>query len=124
MPVAQTNNTGGDLPPTQYLLLETLAARCRLGETYWTFPDRCQPAAAALERRGLIWTRSGPAPRRFEARFTDAGRAEWLPDGYVPPFAAPIARVRGLCEAAQDGGRDMLRLAPSQVLAALDGGTS
>lgn len=77
------------LPPTQYLLIEVLAARHRLGEQHWTFPDRCAPAARALEQLGLIWTRSGPAPGCFEARFTDSGRAAALPDDYAPP-AGPI----------------------------------
>ncbi len=113
----------GKLPPTQYLLMATLAARYRLGETYWTFPDQCLPAARNLEAKGLITTRSGPAQHAFEAQFTDAGLAMAMPpgSGYVPPFAAPIERVRRLCEAAQEGGADLMRLAPSQVLAALDG---
>jgi hypothetical protein len=109
------------LPPTQYLLLEVLAARMRLGESYWTFSDCCMPAARKLEERGLITTRSGPAPKAFEARFTDAGRAACLFRTYVSPTEAPIARVRKLCEAATDDGQDLMRLAPSQILAALDG---
>ena len=28
------------LPPTQYLVLDVLAARYRLGENAWTFPAR------------------------------------------------------------------------------------
>ncbi len=109
------------LPPTQYLLLETLTARYRLGETYWTFPDACAPAARKLEQSGLITTRSGSEPYRFEARFTEAGLAVWVSGDYVSPFAAPIERVRRLCEAAQDDGTDLTRLAPSQILAALGG---
>lgn len=112
------------LPPTQYLLLEVLAARYRVGETYWAFPDRVRPAANKLEADGLIWLRSGPAPDCFEARFTDAGRAACLSHPYVSPTQAPIERVRRLCLAAQDDGRDLLRLAPSQVLAALNGGVA
>jgi hypothetical protein len=117
--VTDTSN----LPPTQYLLMETLAARCRLGESYWTFPNTCMPAARKLEEAGLITTRE-PGGYAFEASFTDAGRAVWLPDGYVAPTERPIARVRKLCEAARDGDRDLMRLTPSQVLAALDGRAS
>lgn len=114
------------LTPMQSLLMEVLAARYRLGETHWTFADRCMPAARRLEEKGLVTTRSSPAPCSFEARLTDAGRVVAMPpdSGYVPPFAAPIERVRRLCEAAQDDGRDLLRLAPSQVLAVLDGAAS
>ena len=35
------------LPPTQYLVLEVLAARARLGEACWTFPSRLKPALNA-----------------------------------------------------------------------------
>lgn len=73
------------LPPTQYLILEVLAARYRMGEHHWTFPDRCAPAARALEQAGLVWLRSGPAPHAFEARFTDAGRVACLSGEYVSP---------------------------------------
>jgi hypothetical protein len=73
------------LPPTQYLILDVLAARWRTGEEHWTLPNRCASAARALERAGLVWLRSGPVPGCFEARFTDAGRAAALSDDYTPP---------------------------------------
>jgi hypothetical protein len=84
-PPAETVVDVDALPPTQYLILEVLAARYRLGEQHWTFPDRLAPAGRALEDAGLIWTRSGPVPHYFEARFTDAGRAAALSDEYTPP---------------------------------------
>lgn len=109
------------LPPTQYLILELLAARYRLGETYWTFTDRVRPAADKLQNAGLIEVGSSPAPYAFQARFTEAGRLAWLSGDYVSPLAAPVERVRRLCEAAREDGQDLMRLSPSQVLAALDG---
>lgn len=81
------------LPPTQFLVLEVLAARYRTGETYWTLPDRCAPAARALERAGLVWLRSAPVSGHFEARFTDAGRAAALLDGYVTPNDAKLRKA-------------------------------
>lgn len=73
------------LPPTQYLMLETLAARLRTGEPCWTFPDRLKPTAAALESLGLVWTHSGPTPGAFQVWPTDAGRAAILSPDYTPP---------------------------------------
>lgn len=73
------------LPPTQYLILEVLAARWRLGEPFWTFPDRLKPAARALQQAGLVWTNSSPTPRCFQVSFTDAGRNAAMSDSYSPP---------------------------------------
>ena len=72
------------LPPVQYLIMETLAARYRLGEPYWTFPLRLRAALDALRDKGLIWTRSAPTPD-LQAYLTDAGRACCLSDAYMTP---------------------------------------
>lgn len=85
MPAADVLDT---LPPTQQLLLETLAARLRLGHTHWTFSHRCAPAAKALVDDGLITTRSGPLPGRFEARLTTTGQTATLDPDYTPPGQA------------------------------------
>ncbi|HEY0696758.1 MAG TPA: hypothetical protein VGD43_03005, partial [Micromonospora sp.] len=52
------------LPPTQYLILETLAARHRLGELLWTFPSgrAYRHAADQLADAGLVGWKSGVAP--------------------------------------------------------------
>lgn len=84
------------LPPVQYLVMETLAARARLGERYWTFPTRLRPALNALEARGWIWVRSAPTPH-LQAWLTDAGRSVALWDGYVSAAdrdRATLAAVR------------------------------
>lgn len=81
------------LPPTQYLVLEVLAARERLGEHYWTFRTRDRPAIAALEELGLVWSRSAPTPNAVQVSLTDKGRAEVLAESYAAPLAA--AEVRG-----------------------------
>ena len=72
------------LPPVQYLIMETLAARYRLGEPYWTFPLRLRAALDALRDKGLIQTRSAPTPD-LQAYLTDAGRARCLLDAYLTP---------------------------------------
>ncbi|GAB7053230.1 hypothetical protein [Catenuloplanes indicus] len=79
------------LPPTQALLLEVLAARYRLGEHLWTFPSSCTSAARGLSGRGLIGWKGGVAPRTIQAWLTDAGRQVCLLDGYEP---APVKAAR------------------------------
>lgn len=74
-----------DLPPTQYLILEVLAARYRLGEQMWTFPDRLRPALNALQERGLIWWRSAPTPHDVQAYLTDVGRGAAMSGTYEVP---------------------------------------
>jgi hypothetical protein len=74
------------LPPTQYLILEVLAARCRLGEQLWPFPTRLRAQLAALTTAGLVDTRSGPVAGSMQAWLTDAGRAVMLAADYVPPL--------------------------------------
>lgn len=73
------------LPPTQYLVLEVLAARHRLGEEFWTFPSRLGATINALVQAGLVWSRSAPTPHAVQVGLTDTGRAEVLDAGYQPP---------------------------------------
>lgn len=104
------------LPPTQYLILDVMQARSRMGESHWTFPQRLEPQARRLEQTGLVSLRSGPAQGAFEVWLTDAGRDLLLSKPWVSPMSAPIERVRKLAEAAKAAGTMLL---PSQVLAAL-----
>ena len=73
------------LPPTEYLILEVLAARVRLGERMWTFPAKVKPALDSLQKRGLIWTRSAPTPKDYQAHLTEAGTREAFGEDYSPP---------------------------------------
>jgi hypothetical protein len=41
-------------PPTQHLVMEVLAARYRLGEPFWPFPQNCSKAVDALAEKGLV----------------------------------------------------------------------
>lgn len=77
-----------DLPPTQYLVVEVLAARHRLGEHVWTFPTSVTAQMNALERAGLVGFKSGVMPGSLLAWLTEAGRKYALRDGYVPPIEA------------------------------------
>lgn len=73
------------LPQVQYLILEVLAARARLGEALWTFPRRLAPALDALEKHGFLWHEAGNVPRTRRASLTAAGRHAVLHDGYRFP---------------------------------------
>lgn len=73
------------LPPTQYLILEVLAARYRLGEHTWPFPSRLNAAGEALVRLGLIAWASHPEPGTQRAWLTDAGKTAVLSGDYELP---------------------------------------
>lgn len=74
-----------DLPPTQALVLEVLAARARLGETHWTFSARHRTALEALAKQGLISWKHGIVAHTCMAWLTDAGRSAVLDESYRPP---------------------------------------
>lgn len=82
------------LPPTQYLILEVLAARHRLGETTWSFPTSLERPLLALQSAGLVDTFGSTRPKTVRARLTDAGRAAALLDGYETPVDKEMALLR------------------------------
>jgi hypothetical protein len=90
------------LPPTQYLILEVLAARVRTGEQVWSFPDRLRPQLRALEQAGLIGWKSSPAPGACWAWFTDAGRGLFVVAGFETPHTRELlAAQRTASEAVE-----------------------
>lgn len=74
-----------DLPPTQALVLEVLAARHRLGETHWTFSTRHLTALRALEKLGLVGLMHGIVEHTCRAYLTDACRKAALSETYEGP---------------------------------------
>lgn len=74
-----------NLPPTQTLILEILAARYRLGEHTWSFPSSLNAAGTALAKLGLIAWVSHSEPRTRRAWLTDAGKAAVLLNDYTVP---------------------------------------
>ena len=71
------------LPPTQYLILEVLAARTRLGEHFWTFPTTLRPHVRRLCAAGLVnWEDRGEDLR---VSLTDDGRSVALFGDYELP---------------------------------------
>lgn len=78
----------GDLTPVQYLIMETLAARWRLGERSWPFPNEIKRYAEALSAdHGYVSVRSDVAPGTIRIISTVKGREAWnLPEepGWAP----------------------------------------
>lgn len=103
MPDAELD-TYRDLPPTQALVLDVLAAYARLGENCRTFSARCRPALEALEEGGLVRWKGGPTERTCIAWLTGPGRQiAGLPA--VPECrhcSAPIRRCTSTCATAPD----------------------
>lgn len=74
-----------DLPPTQALAMEVLAARWRLGEAAWAFSGRPRPALEALSRRGLAAWRPGIGRGTITAWLTPDGLKTVLSGTYETP---------------------------------------
>jgi hypothetical protein len=67
------------------LIMETLAARYRLGEPSWPFKNEHRRAADKLADRGLITIQNDVMPHAFRAALTDAGRAMYIMQSYRVP---------------------------------------
>lgn len=75
------------LPPVQYLIMETLAARARLGEQVWTFPTKIgRGQFDKLVEHGLIEWKSAVIYGYVLAWLTPRGKASVLSADYVPPI--------------------------------------
>lgn len=74
-----------DLTPTEYLILEVLAARFRLGEHLWPFPNRFRPALRTLHAKGLVSFQSHVTAGNQAVRLTVDGEHRCLDLSYRPP---------------------------------------
>lgn len=61
------------LTPTEYLVLDVLVARYRLGDNSWTFPVQMRSALRRLEARGYLVFKSGVCYGTLHAHLTDRG---------------------------------------------------
>lgn len=61
------------LTPTEYLVLDVMVARWRLGDDSWTFPTTFRPALDRLEQRGYLNYKSGVVYQTLHAWLTDEG---------------------------------------------------
>lgn len=73
-----------ELPPTEQLCLETLAARFRLGEDIWTFKSNVTKALESLEDKGYVFVVHGVIPKSIRARLTPEGVRVMLDESYTP----------------------------------------
>lgn len=101
-----------DLPPTAYLICETLAARHRMGDAWWTFPAKLARAVEALVQAGLVDRMAGNQPKTLRARLTAAGREEFMPAVWTPPKPGDLA---ALLRYASEGRREYLRDVPDDM---------
>ncbi len=72
-----------DLPPTEWLVMEVLAARRRLGEALWSFPTTLRPTLRRLEAKGLVGWKSGVIENTCRAWLTPDALVMWLLPDYV-----------------------------------------
>ncbi|AEV86711.1 hypothetical protein ACWT_5694 [Actinoplanes sp. SE50] len=86
-----------NLPPTQQLILDVLAARYRLGEQVWPLHTTVQKPLRELADRGLVTLLNGIVEKSIRARLTDAGQALTLHEQYQPPNGG-IGRYRQALE--------------------------
>ena len=66
-------------------MLEVLAARHRLGESFWTFPRRHRRTAERLSARGLVWMDLGNVENTIRVGLTEEGLAEAISPDYLSP---------------------------------------
>lgn len=89
------------LPPTQYLIMEVLAARERAGEQSWPFPARLRPALRALQAAALVQPHEPTGSGMVRVRLTDIGRAAVMSQSYsapVPTLAQAVQQLPGTNE--------------------------
>ncbi|BAL87330.1 hypothetical protein AMIS_21100 [Actinoplanes missouriensis 431] len=117
------------LPPTQYLILDVLAARYRVGEQWWTFPSSAGPALRSLEQAGLVVLTNGIVEHSVRARLTAAGKTAVVDSRYQAPNGG-IDRLRTALEVIAEfaGPRADLVIGMDSIAdtarRALDGATS
>lgn len=78
------------LTPTEYLMMEVMTARYRLGEWYWSFPSSLRPAARRLEARNLASWKGGILEKTILVSISDLGKDVFLSDTYVPPIESGV----------------------------------
>lgn len=80
------DQTYSEVTPSEELMLETLAARWRCGETRWTFSARMKRTAEGLAARGLVSWQSGIVEKTIVVWLTDAGMSACLDPNYTSPL--------------------------------------
>ena len=94
-----------ELTPTQELIMDTLAARYRAGETLWTFSSRVAKQVEELAQFGLVVAMSGITEGTVRALLTDEGKSRWLTAAFDPPTRK---RIQVTVEVDTDDINDVL----------------
>lgn len=97
-----------DPTPTEWLLMEVLAARARLGETSWPFPNVLKPTIRRLARRDWVDFEPSTVEGFTQVWLTPAGRIAW---GLPPSFEEVYAEV-----AAEELRRERLSPEPPPLV--------
>ncbi len=97
-----------DPTPTEWLLMEVLAARARLGETSWPDPNVLKPTIRRLARRDWVDFEPSTVEGFTQVWLTPAGRIAW---GLPPSFEEVYAEV-----AAEELRRERLSPEPPPLV--------
>lgn len=119
------------LPLAQYLILEVLRARHRLGEPFWPIPKRAKKQLTALQDAGLVSYESGVIEGWYDASLTPRGMeatgVKPLPEAPTSPGGpsgadtdALVADLLALCPSPHNPG--LRAHVASRVTAAYDAG--
>lgn len=81
------------LTPTEDLILDSLAARTRLGEPFWHFDLHFGKAIGGLRELGLVTYEEKDGLYRL--RITEMGRARALDLAYMSPLERQLYKVSG-----------------------------
>jgi hypothetical protein len=95
--------TDRDPTPTEWLVMEVLAARFRLGETTWHFPNTLKPTLKRLAERDWIAYKAAVVEGHQQAWLRTDGKLEWgLPTPWdalradIEPFLIPVVDPPGV----------------------------
>lgn len=97
----------------EYLMVETLIARARLGEPFWTFMKRQRKIAARLEERGVVSYKPGVAPDTILVSLTDLAREVYLGTEFA--FSEIVSVDRGELASLREQS-ELYRCAVSQEI--------
>lgn len=100
------------LTPTQDLIMEVLAARTRLGETWWPFDNKYRRASAELV--GLVDRTHGNVENTFRLKLTLLGKSRMLSPDYLSPLEEArdgrLVALRKLTEVERERDEAEIRL--------------
>jgi hypothetical protein len=101
-----------NLPPAEYLAMETLVARFRLGERNWPFPTSTLPVLRRLKAKGVLDWESDVVAGSVRVHLTERGYDLFASNIYTPPSGTVAIDVEDLRELERNN--DLLTAAVTQ----------